>query len=267
MKKYLILNLISLTATALLLVLVLMAWYVSNTVVTASGIMARTADGNFTLELERGTYDASNPNKWTWTSTKSLSITNMQPNDAFFFRFKITTKNQGSLKVKLSGVNSDTSNLIQLEGTDVLIGGTKYYELVNNKVSVTEYGNVNKTLYTYNSTDEKFQLADYKVEDTFYFYDYGIGTENFYKDAATSTYYTDDVSECKNKVQYLTNVSDTTYTDLSEGISYGYFALEFNDLESIRNYLHLDGFYKSDSNLFQAQTLVIQNVSVEELRS
>ena len=265
MKRYLVLNLISLTVTALLLVLIVLAWYVSNTQVSASGIVARTEDGNFTLELERGTYDETNPKKWTWTSTKSLSITNMQPNDAFFFRFKITTKTSGSLKVKLSGVASDASNQITLSGTDVLIGGTKNYNLVNNTVSITEYGNnTPKTLYTYNSTDEKFSLVDYKVEDAFYFYDYGIGTENFYN--SDNTYYTNDVSECDNDAQYLTNVSDTTYPDLSEGISYGYFALEFNDIESIRNYLHIDGFYKSDSNLFQAQTLVIANVSVEELR-
>ena len=259
MKKNMFINLIMLSVTSFLLVLVLMAWYVSNQQVSASGITGKTEDGSFTLELERGTYNSANTEKWTWDKTKALSISNMQPNDVFFFRFKITAKNGGSLKVKLSGIESAITSSVTVSGTSVLIGGVKYFDLANNKVTVKNGDTTLGTLYNYSNSE--LSLADFKVEDTFKFYDYGIGTVNFYK-PDSAIYYTDSISEAPNSGVVLSNIT-TTYSNLSEGVSYGYFALEFNDALSLKTYTHLDGTVKTDNNLYQAQTLSISSISVE----
>ena len=258
MKKNRIINLIMLSVTSLLLILVSMAWYVSNKEVKASGITGKTEDGSFTLELERGTYNEANATKWTWTPTSSLSITNMQPNDVFFFRFKITARTTGSLNVRLAGISSALTSSVTVEGTDVLIGGVKAYDLVNNKVTIKNGDTTLGTLYNYSSGE--LSLADYKVENTFKFYDYGVGTVNFYKEG--TTYYTDSLTEAPKAGVRLTSIT-TKYEDLDEGVSYGYFALEFNDALSLVTYTHLDGKSKEDSNLYQAQTLSISSISVE----
>lgn len=260
MKKNILINLITLSITSLLLVLVVMAWYVSNTVVTASGITGRTADGNFELLLQRGEY---NDNSWTWTNTKSLSISNMQPGDVFFFRFKITARTSGSLKVNLSGISSQIPDDVLTLGDDnksVYVSGTKYYELTSNAVVIKNGETTLGTLYNY--SNGTFTLDDFLVHETFNYLDYGLGTEDFYKDAANSTYYTTNISECPNPAQDLTNIS-ANYTITNAGDHYGYFALEFNDAKSLKTYTHIDGVSKTDSNLYQAQTLSISTISVE----
>ena len=124
MNKKLILNLITLVTTSLLLVLVVFSWYVSNKVVRATNIMGESATDNFTLNLERGEYDGSS---WTWTPTKSLSISNMQPGDTFFFRFRIESHKGGSLKIKLTDIESKiTEGKITLDGDNVLLNGSEY---------------------------------------------------------------------------------------------------------------------------------------------
>ena len=259
MKKNIFINLITLTVTSLLLVLVLMAWYVSNTVVTASGITAKTADGTFELLLQRGEYAN---NSWTWTDTKSLSISNMQPNDVFFFRFKITAKSAGSLKVKLSGISSQIPDDVLSLGSDnksVYVSGTKYYELTSNAVVIKNGETTLGTLYNY--SNGTFTLDDFLVHETFNYLDYGLGTENFYK-PNTTTYYTTDITECPNAAEDLTDIS-ANYTIDGAGNHYGYFALEFNDEKSLKTYTHIDGVTKTDSNLYQAQTLSISTISVE----
>ena len=259
MKKNILINLITLSITSLLLVLVVMAWYVSNTVVTASGITAKTADGNFELLLQRGEY---NDNSWTWTDTKSLSISNMQPADVFFFRFKITARTSGSLKVNLSGISSQIPDDVLTLGDDnksVYVSGTKYYELTSNAVVIKNGETTLGTLYNY--SNGTFTLDDFLVHETFNYLDYGLGTANFYK-PDTTTYYTTDISECPKPAQDLTNIS-ANYTISTAGEHYGYFALEFNDAKSLKTYTHIDGVSKTDSNLYQAQTLSISTISVE----
>jgi len=263
MKKNILINLITLSITSLLLVLVVMAWYVSNTVVTASGITGRTADGNFELLLQRGEY---NDNSWTWTDTKSLSISNMQPADVFFFRFKITARTSGSLKVNLSGISSQIPNDVLTLGKDnksVYVSGTKYYELTSNAVVIKNGETTLGTLYNY--SNGTFTLDDFLVHETFNYLDYGLGTADFYKpdtNPDTKIYYTTDISECPKPAEDLTNIS-ANYTISTAGDHYGYFALEFNDAKSLKTYTHIDGVSKTDSNLYQAQTLSISTISVE----
>ena len=105
MKKRFLLNFISLALTTSLLVLLVFGWYISNKEVSASGIVARTKDSDFVLRLEIGSYDENDEDKWTWTPTTSLSITNMQPDNVFFFRFRIEATTTGRINVKMSGVS------------------------------------------------------------------------------------------------------------------------------------------------------------------
>ena len=268
MKKNSIMNIISLFFTSLLLVMVLLAWYVSNTQVTASGITGKTEDGNFTLELERGIYHENETTKWTWVKTESLSITNMQPGDVFFFRFVITTNNSGSLKVRLAGIESsiiDSLVEVSSDGKSVLLGEVKAYDIVSNAVDIKN-GNTNVgRLFNYNSTTNKLSLVDFLVQDTFKYYDYGVGTADFYKpNTEPQRYYTNKISDAPaGSGQVLSNIT-ATYTNLAaNSVAYGYFALEFNDELSLKTYTHLDGSVKTDSNLYQAQSLQIANISVE----
>lgn len=253
-SKKLIINIILLIVTSALLVISMLAWYISNTVVTASGITASTDDGLFTLELERGEYNKT-AGTWIWTPTTSLTITNMQPDDSFFFRFKIVSTGAGNLNVKLSNITSTIQNdLFELAEDDisVLIGGAKYFELdSNNQVKIN-----NKLLYSYSSGT--FSLGEYLVQDTFKYYDYGLGTITFGYDNV--------VTHCPNyaTATALTNIS-TTYSVSAAGTQYGYFALEFNDVLSLVTYTHLDGVSKADSNLYQAQSLAIKQISVETI--
>ena len=132
---------------------------------------------------------------------------------------------------------------------------TKYNPVTSGSFSDSE------TYYTHG----KFSLGDFLVEDTFKFYDYGSGTQNFYK-PGTTTFYDDDVT---NDGDITTNSSliknvNALYNIPAAGVRYGYFALEFNEALSEETYKHLDGLLKKDSNLYESQILSIRRISVEE---
>ena len=95
MKRNLILNSIVLFVTSFLLVLVVLAWYVSNSTVRATGIIVKTSGDDYTLKLQRGTYtydldnDRSSYNSgwyWEWEDTDAMTFSDIQPGDAFHFR-------------------------------------------------------------------------------------------------------------------------------------------------------------------------------------
>ncbi|MBQ9900358.1 MAG: hypothetical protein IJM36_04460 [Acholeplasmatales bacterium] len=272
MNKKLILNLISLIVTSMLLVMVVFSWYISNDSVKAEGIFGKTEDEDYTLKLQRGTYNSAN-STWTWTDTTSLSISNIQPGDSFFFRIIITTSKNINLNMDFSGIESDIDSSIAVENGYVTIGSTKRYNIVNNKVQITEGGSA-KTLY--NISGSTVSLADYKVEDTFRFYSYGICTTNPNSvvsgtSGVTVTYagspLDNDVSNDGITPVVLGSVA-TNYTVTAAGtdtIAFAYFALEFNDEASIVDYSYtFDGSTKtcSDSNLYQSQYLNIKRINV-----
>ena len=272
MNKKLILNLISLIVTSMLLVMVIFSWYISNDSVKAEGIFGKTEDEDYTLKLQRGTYNSAN-STWTWTDTTSLSISNIQPGDSFFFRIIITTSKNINLNMDFSGIESDIDNSIAVENGYVTIGSTKRYNIVNNKVQVTEGGSA-KTLY--NISGSTVSLADYKVEDTFRFYNYGVCTTNPNSiisgvSGVTVTYagspLDNDVSNDGITPVALGNVA-TNYSVTASGsqtVAFAYFALEFNDEASIVDYSYtFDGNTKtcSDSNLYQSQYLNIKRINV-----
>lgn len=274
MKKNLILNSITLFLTTLIIVMITMAWYLANDTVKAEGIFGRTEDEDYSLKLQRGIYNSTN-STWTWTDTNSLSISNIQPGDSFFFRIIITTSRDIRLDMDFAGIESAVDSSITAANGYVSIGATKKYNIVNNSVKVTE-GGQSKTLY--NITGNKVELVDYKVEDTFRFYNYGICTTN--PNSVISG--TSNVTVTYNNQPLDNNVSNdnitpvplgnvqTNYSVTSTGtntIAFAYFALEFNDAASIVDYSYtFDNVLKtcSDSNLYQSQYLNIKRINVLE---
>lgn len=275
MNKKLIFNLISLIVTSLLLVMVVFSWYISNDSVKAEGIFGKTEDQDYSLKLQRGTYNSSD-STWTWTDTTSLSISNIQPGDSFFFRIIITTSRNINLNMDFSGIESDIDSSIAVSNGYITIGATKRYNIVNNKVQVTEGGST-KTLY--NISGSTVSLADYKVEDTFRFYNYGVCPTN----PTTITSGVSGVAVTYNSLPLDNDVSNdgitpsalgsvaTNYSVTASGsgdtIAFAYFALEFNDEASIVDYSYtFDGNTKtcSDSNLYQSQYLNIKRINVLE---
>lgn len=275
MKKNLIINSISLFLTALIIVLVSFAWYVANDTVKANGIFGRTKDEDYTLKLQRGTYNSTN-STWTWTDTTSLSISNIQPGDSFFFRIIITASRNINLNMDFDGIESDVDSSITVSDGYITIGSTKRYNIVNNKVQVTE-GNTTKTLY--NVSGSTVSLADYRVENTFRFYNYGVcptdpnstvsgtsGVTVTYNNAPLDNDVSNDGITPSALGSVATNYS-VTASGSGETIAFAYFALEFNDAASIVNYSYtFDGNTKtcSDSNLYQSQYLNIKRINVLE---
>lgn len=273
MKKNLIINIVTLCLTSLILVLVAVAWYVSNDTVKAEGIFGKTKDDDYTLKLQRGTYNNST---WTWTDTTSLSLANIQPGDSFFFRIIITTSRNINLNMDFTDIESKIDNSITVSNGYVYIGSAKKYNVVNNKVTVTEGGSA-KTLYNISGSD--ISLDAYKVENTFKFYNYGVcatspntitsGVSNVtvtYNNQALDNDVTNDNLTPSDLGAVRTNYS-VTASGSGDTIAFAYFALEFNDEASIVNYSYsLDSINKtcSDSNLYQAQVLNIKKINVLE---
>ena len=277
MNKRLIINLITLVITAFLLIFVVRAWYVTNEKANVSGIVGETNSDNFTLELQRGTYNAGSTTKWTWENTNNLAISNMQPGDAFFFRFKITASKAGKFKVSLSQIVSQIqeNSLVRTAVTTggntkyyVTMNGTKLYEMqtatllsiYSDKAGSTKLGD----LYSYDAEEEVFGLVDFKVEDAFKFYDYQVGGDNFFN--TYDNVVTNDGTITTNSKSIKNFTTEYTIPSVSEtNVWYGYFALEFNEGLSLKTYKHFDGQVKEDSNLFQAQVLAIRQFGLEEV--
>ena len=241
----------------------------------AEGIFGTTEKEGYTLKLQRGTYDGLS---WTWTDTETLSVPSILPGDSVFFRIAIMTSKNINLKMNFSGFYSYVGDYIGVSNKYVTLGGLKKYDIVDNKVQVTEGGSA-KTLY--NISGSAVSLADYKVEDVFRFYDYGICNTN--DDSIVSgepgiKVYYDNVLLDNNVLgdgitpSTLDNASANYDVRLwgDQNVAFAYFALEFN-LAAVRtNYSYtLDGETITcfDSYLYVAQYLNIKRINIEEVNN
>lgn len=276
-KVNLILSIVSFSITALLLVMVSMAWYATNKTAYVNGGIGHTAGTDYDLSLQRGEYD-SDHSTWTWTNTNDLSITNLQPGDSYFFRFKIEYGSQVKFETSFTNIASSLveNSLIATVGTKtyVQINGTgqNWLEATGNVVSIVEVDNGTpqspKQLYSIAGGVVTLNTTAYRVADTFKLYDYGLGTIDFGNDATISD---SDLKENGGAVSSAiltsnpTMLYDLTTLGSASGDAYGYFALEFNDALSIKNYIHLDGTTSSDSNLYQCQSLTIGAIGLRDI--
>ena len=276
-KVNLILSIVSFSITALLLVMVSMAWYATNKKANVNSVLGRTAGTDYNLALQRGTYSQGS---WTWADTNDLSITNLQPGDVYFFRFKIEYDSQVKFETTFSEISSAlvendlivfTSggrSYVQINGT-----GQNWLEASGNAVSIVEVVNgVNqspKQLYSTAGGVVSLQTTAYRVADTFKLYDYGLGNQTFSADAIIqASDQKEDGSGAITSTLLTSNAAieyDLSTLASASGDAYGYFALEFNDALSIKNYIHLDGTTSSDSNLYQSQTITIGAIGLRDI--
>lgn len=277
-KINLILSIVSFSITALLLIMVTMAWYATNKTAYVSAGIGHTKGTDYDLALQRGTYSNGT---WTWVDTNDLSITSLQPGDSYFFRFAIDYEARVKFETSFTNISSalvendlivETSggrSYVQINGT-----GQNWLEAISNQVNIVEVLNgvdqTPKQLYSTAGGIVTLNTTAYKVADTFKLYDYGLGTETFGNDATIAP---GDLKENENdgtitsailtsnpKMRY-----DLSSLEEASGTVYGYFALEFNDLLSTKTYKHLDGTTSSDSNLYQCQVLTIGAIALTDI--
>lgn len=247
-----ILPICTLLVTLLLLVMVAMAWYVSNDTVTASGITGATQGENYTLTLERGQYDDTNG--WTWHKVDELSFTNVTPGNTFYFRIKLDTNGNLDEPINLSasfdGVSSELiPNKLQiLNGYVCTSDGYALYEIVNNQVLID-----GKVLY--DCTNGTIKLDDYLIQDTFRFYSFGldIPTNDESLDEANSVTSLSSLP----KFDITVNQSDLD----ANNNAYYYFALEFNEEDSL---VQMPNSSVPTSNCYLYQKFIISEVAISK---
>ena len=248
-----------------------------------------------------------NEANWEWTETKGVSISNMEPGQIFFFRFVFSNATARTINPRFLDYSSVTANLGIYEhyipvnkATEPFNSGTTYYTssngidytvatgitefaqnvdyytkvefvgvsegnynsdtiITNNKVQVTEGGET-KTLYnivTEGST-RVVKLADYLIEDVMLFHTFGTtGPANNKIPTSGGIVFSNDAA--------MGAVGYTVQT--SENDQYGYFALEFSDDLSSKNYIINGHSYMAtgdaNSNLYANQGLNIPRISLE----
>ena len=248
-----ILPICTLLVTLLLLVMVAMAWYVSNDTVTASGITGATQGENYTLTLERGQYDETNV--WTWHKVDELSFTNVTPGNAFYFRIKLDTNGNLDEPINLSasfdGVSSELiPNKLQiLNGYVCTSDGYALYEIVNNQVLID-----GKVLY--DCTNGTIKLDDYLIQDTFRFYSFDL----LFPINATDEYH---IGKSSTKLSSLPKFDITVEeSDLdAANNAYYYFALEFNEEDSL---VQMPNSSVPTSNCYLYQKFIISEVAISK---
>ncbi len=283
MKRNLILSFCSLFVTTFLLVCTLFAWFTANSKVQAGNILSGSAGDLMTLSIERGTYigpanaTSYSDANWEWTETKGVSISNMEPNQIFFFRFVFSNATARTIKPRF----------LQYESVPANLGVYEHYNLVNKATStfdpsVTYYTTSNGIDYTaatgitgwatntnyytkvefvginagnYNSdyiiTDNKVQVTESGQTKTLY----NIKTQGNTKTVELVDYLLEDVIlfhsfgttgpanasiPSSGGIVFSNDAQMSTvgYTvTTSENDQYGYFALEFSDSLSSLNYI------------------------------
>ena len=247
-----ILPICTLLVTLFLLVMVVMAWYVSNDTVTASGITGATQGENYTLTLERGQYDEVNG--WSWHKVDELSFTNVTPGNSFYFRIKLDTNGNLDESINLSasfnGVSSELiSNKLQiLDGYVCTSDGYALYEIIDNQVLINDY-------VLYDCTSGTIKLDDYLIQDTFRFYSFNLDcpTDDESLDEALS------VTSLSSLPKFDITV---TQSDLdSDNNAYYYFALEFNEEDSL---VQMPNSSVPTSNCYLYQKFIISEIAISK---
>ena len=245
-KLNLYMSIFTLSVTLCLLIMTVFSWYVTNKNVFATGIFGSSESDDFSLKLQKGTYTDST---WDWVDSNSISLTNINPGDTFFFRIKFETTNTNSFLFELKDISSElqTTKLV-VDNEYICFKATNnipLYKLIDNKFKIGE-----DILYSYDTTNEIISLGStFYIENTFLVYNLGLNSD--------TPDFTDDLSQIeKDKVKALNesflieNVSETKYF---------YFALEFNEELSLKT---IDGIQCSNAYLYQK--LTIGNISIQK---
>lgn len=239
MNKRAIINLISLVITTFLLIFVIHAWYITNEKAQAGGIFGSSSNDGFTLNLERGIYRGSSTENgekvhdWQWVPTVDLSINNMEPGNAFFFRFKVRPTGAAKYAIRLNDISSSLAK--KQDGTEVY---TKYYD---------EFGTVNRSYdrcYVMQFGTAAYEMdSDYKKSTAFnsnkFYYTksgsvYTIVSSPKEDDLVDNYYEIDPSKVTKTTINYKENTTDKT------GVLYEYDATK--SLFTLKDFLVEDTF-------------------------
>ena len=159
MRKHLnlILSFASLFVTGFLLVVALMAWYISNDSVKATGIIGKTEDTTADFKLY---YWDKYSSKWI-LSEGDLSI-EAWPDDEIYFKLVADGLTVNNLNTDIVTAQKNTSIY------NVLYNNIVMYSSQTSNVMVTTKEE-QKTLYTITEDEGSYQvnLDDYKIEDVF----------------------------------------------------------------------------------------------------
>ncbi len=236
MNKKLILNVITLSITAFLLVLVVFSWYVSNKEVSASGIIASTAGEDYTLKLQRGTfkYDKNHSEfadnggwYWEWEDSDAMTFSDIQPGDAFFFRIVVSTSSEHSFDVSFNQIQTTlmentleayiNQNLVAYTKTTdtTAASGKTYYKGTFTKDTTITVGDVVKPYTYYNLTDGVYSMTTDKTfaqSKDYYKAKFTVAEEPDFSAEAGNTYYEKGTaSTTNNAIGYKYTVDETEY--------------------------------------------------------
>lgn len=242
MKKNLIIAVLNSILACFLLMFNVYGWYTNNTRVSANGIFGVSSSEDYTLKLQRGTYNKDS-DVWTWIDADSLAFSNISPGNKFFFRividvtegstydFEASFSNISSSLVDDKLVVSDDGYYIQtIEAEDQRLN---LYPIEDGNIVTVLHDDEVKTLYTI--SNNVILLTDFKIEDTFNFYSIG------------------DTEPDDNTLNGLTGVGlkDVTFDFTANAVDdkiYYYFALEFNEDKSLEI---IDGVLSSNCYMYQ----------------
>ena len=263
MKKNLMLSGFTLLCTLFLLICIITAWYVTNKEASATGITGSTDGDSYSLKLQRGLYDDED-DEWTWIDTNHLAFSNVSPGNTFYFRIALELDNNNDLNLRASFDNIVSSLMpgkltVSNNYVSTVEGNVPLYKIneddeciVNNKVlyqiidGQDSEGNLIQEIY----------LSEYKIEDTFLFYNLGT----IEPETNDITVLDDLISE--DDIKVLSEVSNFNLTRSEEGITYFYFALEFNEELTMVD-IYGDGM--ESSNCYLYQKLSIGYISISKI--
>lgn len=240
MKKNwnLFLSCFSLLVTTFLLVVTLMAWYSSNKIVTATGLVAQAEEDGASYELY--VWTKTSP-KWTLVSD-DISVT-AKPNDIIYFKLVATGLNTtNNFSARFQGISSVLNDKV-VTATYIESDYTVYYNNVPMYQSKTSSIVVEDDNTLYTITEETVEettsyvvgLDDYLIEDVFVLYNAPVitGSDSDSNDTPTG--------KGSNKLTSLTSEIFNYKPTLTSEIEY--FALSFDSTgdDDVDNYYQYQG--------------------------
>ena len=253
MKKNvkLLMSIITLTLTLITFISSIYGWYVTNKEAEATGLKVNTYDPQLDYVLESYSEETK-----TYSEENAMSFSNIAPGDVFYFRFKITPRENdldvSALKFNMSFTDYTSSlaeSTLVYNSTKKIItyDSVKLYSVVTDETkgeNTVSFGG--KTLYKIDNN--VISLKDYKIENTFKAYanqkpsDESLGT-GVLLNGIVNTYN-----------------GDTNYIEKDNGKYYFYFALEFNETLT----LVTDNEIES-SNAYEFQKLEISEITIKRV--
>ncbi len=242
MKKNLILSIVSLCLAFMVTFLVLFAWLTTNATTKASILNVHVNGVQCDVSLE--TYQNN-----SWVELDDLSFDNLEPGDVIYFRLKVDSE----VPVRVNA-NPDSFTSEAIGGADGIVVDLTNMELTYQGVSIfnieDDYTVLidNQVVYNINAVTGAITIVD----------DYKIGN-------AMNTYNLGTSVTGKPSIEGLTgNALGSLIFDsgvsLSSGISYAYFAIEYEDYDSSSS--TLKEFSSNNFFVYQLLTITALNVFV-----